>query len=181
MRFHQQVQLKNGKTCILRNSNGEDAQEILQHMILTSEETENMLRYSDEIKMTETEERTYLSDMESSSDAIMISAVVDGKIVATAGLTPISKFKKCRHRAEFGISIQKEYWGLGIGSHIMAAILETARQDDYEQVELDVVTDNKRAIALYEKFGFKTFGTNKRAFRCRDGQYQALHLMSCRL
>lgn len=56
----------------------------------------------------------------------MISAVVDGKIVANAGFNPVSKLEKCKHRAEFGISIQKEYWGHGIGSHIMAAILETA-------------------------------------------------------
>ncbi len=90
MRYHKKVQLKNGKTCILRNPNCEDAQAILQHMILTSGETENMLRYSDEVTMTEAEERTYLSDIESSSVAIMISAVVDGKIVANAGFNPIS-------------------------------------------------------------------------------------------
>lgn len=181
MRYYKQVQLKNGKTCILRNPNCEDAQAIIGHMILTSGETMNMLRYSDEITMTEAEERAYLSDIESRSDAIMISAVVDGKIVANAGFNPVSQLEKCRHRAEFGISIQKEYWGYGIGSHIMAAILETARQAGYEQIELEVVTDNKRAIALYEKFGFKLFGTNEKAFRCRDGQYQALHLMSCRV
>ncbi|HEX2985714.1 MAG TPA: GNAT family N-acetyltransferase [Caproiciproducens sp.] len=168
MKYYKQVQLKNGKTCILRNPNCEDAQAILHHMILTSGETENMLRYSDEIIMTEAEERTYLSDIQASSDAIMISAVIDGKIVANSGFNPVSKLEKCKHRAEFGISIQKEYWGLGIGSHIMAAILETAHKAGYEQVELDVVTDNERAIALYKKFGFNIFGTNEKAFRCRN-------------
>jgi len=181
VKYYKQVQLKNGKTCIIRNPNCEDAKAILQHMILTSGETENMLRYSDEITLTEAEESIYLRDIESSSDAIMISAVVDGKIVANAGFNPVSKLEKCKHRADFGISIQKKYWGCGIGSHIMVVILETALQAGYEQVELDVVTDNKRAIALYEKFGFEKFGTNEKAFRCRDGQYKALHLMSCRL
>lgn len=178
MRYHKQVKLKNNKTCILRNPNCEDAKEILQHMILTSGETENMLRYSDEITMSEAEERTYLSDIEVSTDAIMISAVVDGKIIANGGFTPVSKLEKCKHRAEFGISIQEKYWGLGIGFCIMSAILETARQAGYEQLELDVVTDNQRAIALYEKFGFKIFGTNEKAFRCRDGKYQAVYLMA---
>lgn len=181
MKYYKQVQLKNGIACILRNPNGEDAGEILEHMILTSGETDNMLRYADEITMTESEEKTYLDDIESSSNAIMISAVVDGKIVANAGFNPVSKLEKCKHRAEFGISIQKEYWGCGIGSHIMDAILETARGAHYDQVELDVVADNERAIALYKKYGFKTFGTNEKAYRCRNGQYQDLLMMSCRL
>lgn len=152
MKYYKKVKLKSGEMCILRNSNCEDAKEILQHMILTSGETENMLRYPDEIKRTEAEESEYLSELE-----------------------------KCRHRADFGISIQKKYWGCGIGSCIMSAIIETARQAGYEQIELDVVADNQRAINLYKKYGFKIFGTNEKAFRCRNGQYQTLHLMSCRL
>jgi len=181
MKYYKQIQLNNGKICILRSPNCEDAQAILYHMILTSGETENMLRYPDEITITEVAERAYLSDIESSPDAIMISAVVDGKIIANAGFNPVSKLEKCRHRAEFGISIQKEYWGCGIGSHIMAAILKTAQQAGYKQLELDVVADNERAIALYKKFGFKTLGMNEMAFRCRNGKYQALYLMACRL
>lgn len=181
MKYYKQVQLKNGQACILRNPNCKDAKAILHHLYLTSGETENMLRYSDEITMTEPEEETYLSDIEASSDAIMISAVIDGKIVANAGFNPVSKLEKCRHRAEFGISVQKEYWGCGIGSRIMTAIIETARQAGYEQIELDVLTDNERAIALYKKFGFRIFGMNEKAFHCRNGKYQALYLMSCRL
>lgn len=181
MKYYKKVELQNGKMCTLRNPSCEDAREILQHMILTSEETDNMLRYSDEITTSEAEEKTYLKHIEASLDSILISAVVDGKIVANAGFTPVSKLEKCKHRANFGISIQKKYWSCGIGSCIMSAILESARKAGYEQIELDVVTDNQRAINLYEKYGFKKIGTNENAFRCRDGQYKDLHLMSCRL
>ena len=48
-------------------------------------------------------------------------------------------------------------------------------------MELDVVSDNRRAIALYEALGFRVYGTNERGFRTRGGEYQALLLMSCRL
>lgn len=181
MKYYKLVKLKNGKACILRNQNCEDSNEILQHIILTSAETEYMLSYFDEITMTEEEERIHLSNIEASPDELLISAVVDGKIVANAGLSPVSKLDKCKHRAEFGISIEKKYWGWGIGSFIMSAVLEIARQAGYEQIELEVVTDKQRAISLYEKYGFKIFGKNEMAFRCRDGQYQSLYLMSCRL
>ncbi|MDW2796900.1 GNAT family N-acetyltransferase [Clostridium boliviensis] len=181
MKYYKQVKLKNGKACIIRNQNCEDSKEVLQHIILTSVETEYMLSYFDEILMTDEEERTHLSNIEASPDELLISAVIDGKIVANAGLSPVSKLDKCRHRAEFGISIEKKYWGWGIGSCMMSAILEIAGKAGYEQVELEVVTDNQRAISLYKKYGFKIFGTNEMAFRCRDGQYQSLYLMSRRL
>jgi RimJ/RimL family protein N-acetyltransferase len=181
MNYYKQIQLKNGTTCVLRNPSGDDAKGILEHMILTSAETDNMLRYPDEITMTEAEERIYLLEIEAKPHAIMISAEIDGTIVANGGFNPVSPYGKCKHRAEFGISIQKQYWGRGIGSHIMAAILETARQAGFEQLELDVVTDNHRAVALYKKFGFQIFGTNETAFRLRDGQYQSTYLMACRL
>jgi len=156
---------------------GSDAQEILHHLILTSGETENMLRYPDEFTMTAEEERAYLDEVAARPDAILISAIVDGRIVACAGFNPVSKFEKCRHRAEFGISVQREFWGLGIGSCLTAAVLSAARQAGCTQLELDVVAENRRAIGLYEKFGFRICGTNDRAFLSRSGAYQPLHLM----
>ena len=42
-------------------------------------------------------------------------AIVDGVITGTAGIEAIGTKYKVRHRAEFGISVAKKYWGLGIG------------------------------------------------------------------
>lgn len=47
-----------------------------------------------------------------------------------------------RHRAEFGISIAQEYWGLGIGRALMDACIECARKAGYVQLELNVVANN---------------------------------------
>ncbi|NCC07968.1 MAG: GNAT family N-acetyltransferase [Clostridia bacterium] len=178
MKYYNEITLKDGKSCILRSPAYDDGAEILTHMILTSDETDNMLRYPDEIKMTADEEACYLQEIFESDDRIMICAVVDGKIVANGGFYPVLKLDKCRHRAEFGISVKREYWGKEIGSHILSAVIETARQAGYTQLELDVVTDNTRAVALYKKFGFTIFGTNDRAFRLRNGEYKGLHLMT---
>jgi len=179
MNYYKEIKLKNGMHCILQTADGNHAKEVLEHMILTSGETGNMSRYPDEIKLTEEEERDYLSKIEASADAIMIVAVINGKIVGIAGLNPVSPLERLKHRAMLGISIQKEYWSMGIGSVLVEAILEMARNSGYEQVELDVIEDNENAIALYKKFGFEIYGKHERAFRYRDGQYKALYLMSC--
>ena len=181
MQYYKEITLKDGTACVLRNPTADDAQAILQHMIQTSGETENMARYPDEICMTAEQEAAYLAQLAKSENAIMICASVDGRIVANAGINPVSAYEKLRHRAEFGISIQRAYWGRGIGSAVLTAVLQAAKQAGYHQVELEVVADNARAIALYEKLGFVRYGTREHAFYCRDGHYVAEHLMLCRV
>jgi len=181
MEYYKKVIIKDGKECLLRNPTAKDADAILEHMKQTSYETDNMLRYSDEIVMTKSQESDYLNQIENSADAVMVAAIVDGKLVANGGFNPIAAVERCRHRATFGISIKKEYWGLGIGSAIIEAVIESARQAGYEQLELDVIASNKRAIALYQKFGFKRYGVLEHGFYYRDGHYEDLYLMMCKL
>ena len=42
----------------------------------------------------------------------------------------------------------------------------------YEQVELGVFSDNKRAQALYKKHGFEVWGYSKNAYKLKDGTYR---------
>ncbi|MDD5934837.1 MAG: GNAT family N-acetyltransferase [Clostridiales bacterium] len=181
MIYYNKLQLKNGDICTLKSPTRNDAAQVLQHMILTSEETDNMLRYPEEFQRPVEAQANFLSQFEASDNAIMIAAFLNGNIVANGSIQPVANVQKCRHRAEFGISIQKKYWGLGIGSSILSAIMEEAKQAGYERIELEVVSTNERAIALYEKFGFHTYGTNPKAFKCKDGTYQDLILMAYEL
>ncbi|MBQ2328456.1 MAG: hypothetical protein II382_04645, partial [Oscillospiraceae bacterium] len=40
---------------------------------------------------------------------------LDGKLIGSAGVFAVRRAEKVRHRAGFGISVDKAYWGLGIG------------------------------------------------------------------
>lgn len=181
MIYFKEAILKNGKKCILRSPSSTEALEIIEHMRITSDETDNMLRYPDEITVTEAQQAEHIENIISSDNSIMISAIVDNKIVGNAELRPVFTLDKGKHRAEFGISIQQHFCNYGIGTHLVSALLETARIIGYEQVELDVVCDNAPAIALYTKLGFTIFGTNNKAYKRRSGDYQAMHLMLCEL
>lgn len=181
MRYRKDIELKNGTKCVLRNPTAEDAQAILEHMKITSDETEFMARYSDEIITPPAEEAAYLKTLEADPRSIMIAAQIDGKIIANAGITCRPYHDRYRHRGEFGISIQKRYWGQGIGTAILKAILGEAKKAGLEQVELDVVDSNERAFHLYCKFGFQVYGVLPRAFLYRDGHASDAYLMVCRL
>ena len=112
-----------------------------------------------------------------SSNEIEIIAVVDGKIAGTAGIDAVGNKYKTKHRAEFGIGIPKEFWGLGIGRALTEACIECAKEAGYTQLELDVVSDNASAISLYKKVGFVEYGRNPKGFDSRISGYQELVYM----
>ena len=53
---------------------------------------------------------------------------------------------------EFGISLLKEYRGLGIGTKLMQAMLELLRQKGYKRTSLAVQKDNY-AVKMYQNVG----------------------------
>ena len=100
--------------------------------------------------------------------------MADGRVVATAGVDAVGTRDKLRHRAEFGVSVLRAYWGLGLGRALTEACIQCAKEAGYEQLELTVVAENERAIALYRKAGFVEFGRNPRGFRSRTSGYQEI-------
>ena len=64
---------------------------------------------------------------------------------------------------------------------LLGESLDMAKSAGYEQAELEAVSANEPAIALYRKFGFETTGTVPRAFRYGDGTYADFLFMVKRL
>jgi len=63
----------------------------------------------------------------------------------------------------------------------MDACVACARKAGYEQLELDVVADNERAVAMYRHAGFVEYGSNPRGFKTRESRYQELVYMRLEL
>jgi len=85
--------------------------------------------------------------------------VVDGqdKVVGFAFLK-IKKRLNNGFSAELGIVIDEANRGRGLGSKLMERLLKMAQQEEVHEVVLTVLSDNLKAIRLYEKFGFKRVG-----------------------
>ena len=94
-----------------------------------------------------------------------------------AGINCVGRKEKIRHRAEFGISVDKAYWGLGIGRALTEACIECAKKAGYIQLELEVVAENRSAIGLYESAGFVEYGRNPKGFLSRFTGWQEVVLM----
>lgn len=181
MEYRQTVTLKDGRQCTLRSGTPEDAQAVLENFILTHRETDWLSSLPEEISLTPEKEADYLKTRWESEDEIEIVAEVEGRVAGTAGIDRIGKMRKIRHRAGFGISIAREYWGLGIGGALTDACIACARRAGYAQLELEAVAGNDRALALYRSRGFTEYGRNPRGFRSPASGWQELVLMRLEL
>lgn len=164
--------LHDGRACVLRSPQPQDAAEMLDFLKKVSGETYFMIRCPDEVSMTMEEEEQFLERQISSRDSFMLAAYVEGRLAGNVGVNAMGPGRKMSHRATLGIAVRQPYWGLGIGSLLMKASIFQARALGCEQLELGVFSDNHRARRLYRNLGFEEWGTTKRAFRLEDGTYR---------
>ncbi len=147
LQYHKQIRLKNNMECCLRSGREEDGQAVFQNFNLTHSQTDYLLTYPDENCFDAVQEGEFLRKKADSNNEIEIIAVVGNTVAGTAGIEAVGTKSKVRHRAEFGISVDKEFWGLGIGTALMDACIECAGNAGYEQLELNVVAGNTRAVS----------------------------------
>ena len=181
MEYSRQIVLKNGQTAILRSGVETDGAAVFEQFTRAHGETDYLLSYPDENSFNAEQEGRFLKRKAESDNEVEIIALVDGRVVATAGVDAIGAKYKLRHRAEFGVSVLKECWGLGIGRALMDACIECARQAGYAQLELSVVAENARAVEMYQRAGFVEYGRNPRGFNSRISGYQELVSMRLEL
>ena len=177
MKYNQKLIMKNGKEAYLRNGVASDGSAVFENFNLTHAETDYLLTYPDENSFDVEQEAQFLEKKAASINEIEILAFVDGKVVGTAGIEAIGTKYKVRHRAEFGISVLKEYWGLGLGRALTEACIKCAKEAGYVQLELEVVAENERAISLYKKMGFVEYGRNPKGFCSRTSGFQEIVYM----
>ena len=181
MEYNKTVTLKDGRECILRGGTAADGQAELDIFIRTHEQTDYLLTYVDEITYTAQQESEHLQKKADSENEVEILALIGGEVVGTAGIEQVSPKYKLRHRCDFGVSVDKAYWGLGIGRALLEACIECAKKAGYEQMELEVVAENERAVGLYRSVGFVEYGRNPRDFKSRISGYQEVIYMRLEL
>lgn len=161
----------------IRHAEVEDAEELIRHIKKVEKETTFLLREVDEFILTVEQEGQLIQRKFDSEVDLQIVAEVDGKIVGSCGFNGNTR-KRIRHCAEFGIAIEKEYCGIGIGRKMMEAGIDWARKNGISRITLEVDTNNFRAISLYMKLGFEVEGTLKNDKLLADGTYVSGYAMA---
>lgn len=148
---------------VIERASHTDAEAILEYMKQIGSETDNLTFGSEGLPLTIEEEADYIKQLENSGDDVMFVAKDNGRIIGEASLNRLPR--RMKHRGDFGIAVLREYWSRGIGSRLLCEIINFAKDNSFEVIELQVRSDNAAAIHLYEKFGFQRFGTHTSFFK----------------
>ena len=168
----------NNSLFVIERARPEEAAALLDYLKIIGGETENLSFGAEGVPLSLAEEQDYLRVQCGSADNAQYFAKVDGEIIGTASLNRRSN--RMSHRGVFGISLKKAWWGCGAASALTEAVLAFAKENGFEQLNLEVRSSNTRAIHLYEKYGFRKLCTFPRFFKI-NGEYIDFDLMNLEL
>ncbi|MCQ2353816.1 MAG: GNAT family N-acetyltransferase [Clostridia bacterium] len=172
---------KFGRAVVLRNAVSSDAESLIRYLRITTSETPYLIREPDEVTLTPEQEKKFIDSCLISDKKLMLIATLNGKHIGNCSLSPVGVYRRYSHRCEVAIALYKEYCGAGIGKQMLSAVLDIAKKIGYEQAELEVISDNSNAIAMYEKLGFIKYGEFPNNMKYTDGKYANAYWMMKKL
>lgn len=155
---------------IIREAAPDDAEKMISYLNRVGGESDNLLHGENEFKVPVEGVKRKLAMSKDSENSLVLIALDNEEIIARAELEGYYP-ARIRHRAKFSISVRKDYWNQGIGSEMIKRIFEQAEMMKLKVIELEVISDNVRAINLYHKMGFTDIGIYKDFF-CVNGIFK---------
>ena len=171
MKLYKVFKLKNGEELIIENAKIEDAEELTDMWNKQIMETKYLSRGERDGNFNSDSTLEIIKDYLDSDKVVMLVAKYKNKIVGDCHLDACLFKQRMKHRCDIGIGVLQDYWGLGIGGRMMSCLVEIANNEGFEQIELNVAENNKRAIEMYKSFGFVEMGRILNAFKYSDGTY----------
>ena len=108
---------------------------------------------------------------------VALVALQQERVVGSASLEQQPRIRR-QHCGALGMGVARDCQGQGIGSQLLAALLDLADNwMNLQRVELTVFSDNEPALALYRKFGFEEEGLLRR-YALRDGVFVDCYSMA---
>jgi len=126
-----------------------------------------------EFSLTVEQEEKMIEGLNGSGTSVMLLGLMDGDIVSI-GSVQSSERPRIAHHGEIALSVSKACWGQGVGTLMMEALVQFGKEAGLELLHLGVRADNIGGIRLYEKVGFRTFGTFPKYFNIGGNHYDKL-------
>lgn len=128
----------------------------------------------DRIATLETEERTGAERAgwlaERGERFPVLVAEREGQIIGWGSLNPFSPRVAYRHVADLSIYVARDGRGAGVGTRMLAALIELARHYEFHKIVLAAFPWNERGMRLYQRSGFREVGVYREQGML-DGQW----------
>ncbi|NBI07436.1 GNAT family N-acetyltransferase [Senegalia massiliensis] len=170
------VLLKNNNKLLIRETRKEDAKKLINYIQEISVQSDFLTFGRGEFNISVEDEEKMLENILNSNNNLNIIALIDNKIVGNltfrGGHRP-----RIKHTGEFGVSVLKEYWCIGIGKELVKHLITWAEDGDIiKKINLRVREDNTKAIELYKKLGFKKEGIITRDLYLNGKYYSSIQM-----
>lgn len=178
------ITLKNGVELFIRTAVEADAPEILQLFNQMGGESQNLTFGLNDYYLNENQQRLFIKSMRERHNSLFIVAMIQNRIMGYLTFTTMQR-GRLMHRGDLGLSVLKQYWGLGVGNALLAHLMnwieagEGGVPQGISKIDLQVRADNERAIRLYEKWGFEMEGCIKRGMKIENSYYDVYYMGKC--
>jgi len=149
----------NNKEIIIRSLSRKDLKQVEKFQIFINSLVKENVQIKINKKKTLKEELNWLKehlDKIKKRKAVFLVAEHNNEIIGSTGID-LNRGKK-EHVGEFGISILRDYRGVGLGKCLMDEVINLAKKQLKPKpkiIRLSVFATNKPAVSLYKKMGFK--------------------------
>jgi RimJ/RimL family protein N-acetyltransferase len=117
--------------------------------------------------VSEPSEAFWIGEMIRGAEHLVLVAEADGEVVGNV-LVSVDRGRATEHIGVLSICIASAWRDVGIGSALVEAAQDWAREKGLRKLSLGVFPDNDRAIAVYEKRGFVREGLRRQQYRTND-------------
>jgi RimJ/RimL family protein N-acetyltransferase len=162
---------RDGRAVYLRPAEPDDAEPLLHALNEVAAEGRYLLRPHWEV--TPELEARWMGIALGSSDLLLVALIGDDTQTCdtiAGGLSLVrGRPEFVRHTAELGMWLRAAYREIGIGSQMVEVALAWAAAHAVEKVTLSVRSANRRALGLYQKYGFVEEGRRRAYIKTPHG------------
>ena len=162
----------------LREAIPSDAKNLIQAISLLNQETPFIVVSPHALTMTVESMASEIDYIYNQANQFILLAFNYDEIIGIATIVSEEEVS-FQHVGELGITIKKEFWGLGLGTVMIEELIALCDENNLvKRIEINVQKRNTRAIKLYEKTGFITEGIKRCAYLSENHEFIDIVLMS---
>lgn len=160
---------------IVRQAELDDARPLINLQKAVESESDFMLYGNDERQQSVQGIRKMITEFKKSSKSAFFIALLNGQYAGYLVVIGQSA-PRAQHRAGIVIGVKEEYQRKGIATTLLKEADRWAEQAEITRLELTVVKENEKAIALYKKAGFIEEGTRVHSLRINSINTDELYM-----
>jgi RimJ/RimL family protein N-acetyltransferase len=171
-----ELSLSDGRRVTIRRAVPDDAPALMDCLRCVGGESDYLTFGPEGLGLDEVEQRAVLAGVHAKDNALALVAVADDRVVGNL-LFEGGIRSRIRHGGELGVSVRQEFAGRGVGRAMLEVLIGWAEGSGVvRKLDLRVRSDNRAAIRLYERLGWKIEGRLTRDL-CIDGVFhEALYM-----